>query len=152
MVEESQKRRILILIALFAGLFGGVVGILSIPDFLDYSYEPVVNNTNLAPDAGAPHPPGTGERIQNLTYNASDYPLDLHVFAHAESVFQTAKVFVYVNETLICPRSGRPLGTAENAYRGCDITIPKGASYRVNITNYHHYEWYEYPYAWVKIR
>jgi len=101
------------------------------------------NNTNLAPNI-AGHPFGTGERIDNVTYWANSTPIDLHVFAHASSVSQTAKTFVYIDDVLVSPRSGRPLGGAEESYRGVDITIPRNSSYRVDFENYHHYEWREY--------
>jgi len=101
------------------------------------------NNTNLAPNV-AGHPFGTGERIDNVTYWANSTPIDLHVFAHASTVGQTAKVYAYIDDVLVSPRSGRPLGSAEEAYRGVDITIPRNSSYRVDFENYHHYEWREY--------
>lgn len=103
----------------------------------------IINNTNLAPTI---HPdiPGTGERTTNTVYYANDSEIDLHVFSHANVAAQTASTFVYINSTLICPRSGRPLGAAEEAYRGCDVSIPRGAYYNVSITNAHHYEWREY--------
>lgn len=107
-------------------------------------FQIVENNTNLAPTFD-PLIPGTGERIINVTYTATDYPLQLLVFAHGSSVSQTAGTFVYINNTLVMPESGRPLGAAEEAYRGVPINIPKGSRYRVNFTNFHHYEWREYP-------
>jgi len=111
----------------------------------EIAFEIIPNNTNLAPDAGAPHPFGTGERLDNVTYTATNYSIEIHAFAHASSVSSTAGTFLYINDTLVSSRSGRPLGSAESAFRGVDTTIPKGATYRVDFENYHHYEWREYP-------
>lgn len=106
-------------------------------------FQTEVNNTNLAPTIDITIP-GTGERLNNSTYWANTTEIELHVFAHANSVSQTARVFLYINDTLVSPRSGRPLGAAEEAYRGIDTRIPRGSYYRVLFTNYHHYEWREY--------
>lgn len=102
-----------------------------------------INNTNLAPTIHADHP-GTGERIDNTTYWANSSSIELHVFAHADNVSETAGTILYINGTIVSRRSGRPLGAAEAAYRGVDTMIPKGSYYQVDFENYHHYEWYEY--------
>lgn len=106
-------------------------------------WEMAINNTNLAP-AVVDHP-GTGERVTGVTYYANDYPLQLLVFAHAASISQVAGVDVYINGTLVAPQAGRPLGGAEETNRSVVVNIPKFAAYKVNFTNYHHYEWREYP-------
>lgn len=150
--EDEEKRRkwcLLIIVALLIAFlaFSLAQNAQNTAD-INNIFAPVPNNTNLAPDFSGIDPTvpfGTGERIQNVTYNATNYSLDLHVFAHAMSVSDTASVKVYIDGVLVSPRSGRPLAVAETAYRGVDITIPKNSSYLVNITNYHHYEWREYP-------
>lgn len=103
----------------------------------------IVNNTNLALTIHPEHP-GTGERLLNTTYYANRSAIQLMVFAHADAVSDVAGVFMYINGTLVAPQSGRPLGAAEQAYRGVVITVPRYAYYNVSITNYHHYEWREY--------
>lgn len=149
--EDNRKRKIYLLIVvalLIAFLAFSLAQNAQNTADINNMFVPVPNNTNLAPDFSGIDPTvpfGTGERIQNVTYNATNYTLDLHVFAHAMSVSDTAAVKVYIDGVLVSPRSGRPLGAAETAYRGADITIPKNSSYLVNITNYHHYEWREYP-------
>lgn len=102
----------------------------------------VLNTTNLAPSFPG-EPVGTNERVDNVTYWANSTPIEIHAWAHANSANSTAGVFLYINNTLYSPRAGRPLGVAENAYRGVDTTIPKGSYYRVDFENYHHYEWRE---------
>lgn len=101
-----------------------------------------LNLTNLAVTLHADHP-GTGERLNDTIYYANDSAIQLNVFAHASSVSQTASVFVYFNGTLISARSGRPLGGAEEAYRGVDIMVPRDTWYKVVFVNTHHQEWRE---------
>jgi len=124
-------------------IFGVFVGFVAL--VLPISPELTINNTNLAPNSPG-HPSGTGERIDNVTYWTNSSKIDLHVFAHASSSSQTASVFVYVNDILVSPRAGRPLSLSEETYQGVDITIPKGAFYRVDFSNFHHYEWREWEY------
>lgn len=104
----------------------------------------ILNTTNLAPSFPG-EPVGTNERVDNVTYWANSTPIEIHAWAHANSANSTAGVFLYINNTLYSPRAGRPLGSAETAYRGVDTTIPKGSYYRVDFQNYHHYEWRETP-------
>jgi len=105
----------------------------------------VVNNTNLAPDAGAPHPFGTGERIQNITYYANNSPIQLMVYAHADTNGQHLALNLSINDTITESIHLRPLAAAENTHAFVTAIIPQYANYSVNITNYHHYEWREYP-------
>ena len=105
----------------------------------------VMNNTNLAPDAGAPHPFGTGERIQNITYYANNSPIQLMVFAHADTNGQHLALNLSINDTITESIHLRPLAAAENTHAFVTAIIPQYANYSVNITNYHHYEWREYP-------
>src|SRR3972149_9003003 len=105
----------------------------------------IMNNTNLAPDAGAPHPFGTGERIQNNTYWANNSPIQLMVFAHADTNGQHLALNLSINDTITESIHLRPLATAENTHAFVTAIIPQYANYSVNITNYHHYEWREYP-------
>src|SRR3990172_8176834 len=105
----------------------------------------VMNNTNLAPDAGAPHPFGTGERIQNITYYANNSPIQLMVFAHADTNGQHLALNLSINDTITESIHLRPLAAAENTHAYINAIIPQYANYSVNITNYHHYEWREYP-------
>lgn len=109
----------------------------------DSVFEIEVNNTNLAPNV-AGHPFGTGERIQNVTYWANSTPIELHVFAHADTVAQALHLNLTINGSEVQHIQLRPLGGSENTYAPITAIIPKGANYSVNITNYHHYEWREY--------
>lgn len=142
---NQKKCCILILAAILFALIAYVAA-QNAQDTADINniFIPYPNLTNLAPTFEIDMP-GTGERVDNNTYWANDTSIELHVYAHANTTSQTAEVLTYINDTLICPRSGRPLGGAETAYRGCDLTIPKGTYYRVDFFNYHHYEWYEFP-------
>lgn len=106
-------------------------------------FEIIVNNTNLAPSVH--DVVGTGERIQGVTYYANNSPIQILVFAHAQNVSQTAFVELTINNTIVLPQSGRPLGGAEQSNRSISTIIPKFASYKVDIENEHHYEWREYP-------
>src|SRR3972149_2204224 len=105
----------------------------------------IMNNTNLAPDAGAPHPFGTGERIQNNTYWANNSPIQLMVFAHADTNGQHLALNLSINDTITESIHLRPLAAAENTHAFVTAIIPQYANYSVYITNYHHYEWREYP-------
>src|SRR3989304_7760067 len=105
----------------------------------------IVNNTNLAPDAGAPHPFGTGERIQNITYYANNSPIQLMVYAHADTNGQHLALNLSINDTITESIHLRPLAAAENTHAYINAIIPQYANYSVNITNYHHYEWREFP-------
>ena len=104
----------------------------------------IVNNTNLAPNV-AGHPFGTGERIQNITYYANNSPIQLMVFAHADTNGQHLALNLSINDTITESIHLRPLAAAENTHAYINAIIPQYANYSVNITNYHHYEWREYP-------
>lgn len=103
----------------------------------------ITNNTNMAPTIEG-EIPGTGERVNNVTYYNNDTAIEIMVFAHGNTVSNTAGVFLYVNGTLMLPQSGRPLGGAEVAYRSVSMIIPRGSYYNVSFANFHHYEWREY--------
>lgn len=140
-----HKHRKIFIVAIF-GLLFAIVAFSIAQSALDQqtAFEIIVNNTNLAPTIHAEHP-GTGERVNATTYYANSSAIELHVFAHAVDVNDVAGTFVSINGTVVCARSGRPLGAAESAYRGCDLIIPRYSYYWVNFSNYHHYEWREYP-------
>ncbi len=107
--------------------------------------EIVVNNTNLAPTF-AGEPPGTGERFgNNTTYWANSSAIELFVFGHAQVQNNALHLSLYINGTQTEHTELRPLGAAERTHAYVTAIIPKGANYSVNITNYHHYEWREYP-------
>lgn len=106
--------------------------------------EIVVNNTNLAPSV-AGHPPGTGERVNGVTYWANDSPIEVFVFAHASTPGATAEIHLFINGTKVADTSGRPLGAAEESNKTIIAMIPKGANYSFEFNNAHHYEWREYP-------
>lgn len=141
---DVKKARMLAIIALIIG-FAAYTLAQNAQDTADINnvFEIVVNNTNLAPTV-EPSIPGTGERESGNVYNAT-YPLQLMVFAHADTVSETAFVEVFINGTVVLPQSGRPLGGAESANRSVSVIIPRGANYSVRFSNYHHYEWREYP-------
>jgi len=103
-----------------------------------------VNNTNLAPDAGAPHPFGTGERISGVTYWTNNSPIQLLVYSHASVVSQTAEIHLLIDGVIVADTSGRPLGGAEESNKTIVAIIPQYANYSVIFNNYHHYEWREY--------
>lgn len=100
------------------------------------------NATNLAPTID-PDTPGTGERVDNVTYYSNYTDIEVIAYAHAMNVADTARVFFYLNDVLVCTESGRPLGAAEEAYRACTMIVPQGAFYRVDFSNFHHYFWTE---------
>ena len=116
----------------------------------DYVWTPIVNNTNLAPDSPG-HPPGTGERVSGVTYWANDTSIELFVFAHAMNVGDNSEIHLFINGTKVADTSGRPLGGAESSNKTIIATIPFSANYTLEFFNFHHYEWYEYPYNWTKI-
>jgi hypothetical protein len=128
---------------IFLAIMLSIVGFV-LPISIDSSvFDIEVNNTNLAPDVVG-HPPGTGERIQNVTYWANNSAIELHVFGHADTVSQALHLNLTINGSEVQHIQLRPLGEAENTYASLTAIIPKGATYSVNITNYHHYEWREY--------
>jgi len=102
-----------------------------------------VNNTNLAPSV-AGESIGTGERIQGTTYYANNTPIQLFVFAHANTPGQDAETHLFINGTKVVDTSGKPLGTAEQQNRSIVALIPRAAYYMIETTNVHHYEWREY--------
>lgn len=115
------------------------------PNFTTWSQNHLLSNTtNLAPTI-EPSAPGTGERVINVTYWANNSDVEVLAFAHGMSVSETAGVFVYIDDVFVAGQSGRPLAGAETAYREITITIPRYSSYRINFSNYHHYEWRESP-------
>lgn len=152
MVESDRNYKKLFAVGLMAILFGLIAyslaqtALTTANDNANITnvFEIVVNNTNLAPNV-AGHPFGTGERINATTYYANNSPIQLLVFAHANTASQNAFVEIFINDTLVMPAAGGPLGSAEEAFRGNPVIVPRYASYRVNFSNYHHYEWREYP-------
>ncbi len=143
-----HKHKKILLLAIFGILFAIVAydAAQSASDTASINnvFEIIVNNTNLAPTI-EPSVQGTGERLTNVTYYANASPIQLLVFAHASSVSETASLEVFINGTAVLHQQGRPLGGAETAYRSLSIIVPKYASYNVSFSNYHHYEWREYP-------
>ena len=110
----------------------------------DIAFEIIVNNTNLAPTF-AGETPGTGERNDSVTYYANISAIQLMVWAHATTSGQNSEIHMYINGTKVADTSGRPLGLAESSNKTIVALIPKYASYMVEFSNYHHYEWREYP-------
>lgn len=104
----------------------------------------VVNNTNKGPIV-AGHG-GTGERIgDNTTYWANSSPIQIFLYSHANTTGTAAEIHLFINGTKVSDTSGRPLGVAETSNRSIVATIPQYANYSVEMVNFHHYEWYEYP-------
>lgn len=106
-------------------------------------FEMVVNNTNLAPQI---HPgvPGTGERVSGTKYYTNSSPIQIFVWAHADTSGQDAEIHLSINDTIVADISGKPLAVAEQNNKSIVAIIPKGANYTVDFFNFHHYEWREY--------
>lgn len=136
----DKKTLALILIALLFVL----IYISEIPQSAVLGLNITVNNTNLAPDAGPPHPFGTGERVSGNTYWTNDSDIELFVFAHASVVSQTAEIHLLINGTIVADTSGRPVGGAEESNKTVVAIIPRYSNYSVQFINTHHYEWREY--------
>lgn len=143
--EKIKKACLLAIIALLIG-FIAYISAINAQTTADINnvFQLVVNNTNLAPTI-EPSAPGTGERVTGVTYFANTSPIELLVFAHANTISGTATVEVNINGTVVANQSGRPLGGAEETHRSITVIVPKYSSYVVNFSNYHHYEWREYP-------
>jgi len=111
----------------------------------EIAFEVIVNNTNLAPTID-PEIDGTGERFaNNMTYYANNSAIQLLVYAHADTTGQNAEIHVNIDGTKVIDISGKPIGVAETNNKTAAVLIPKFAAYSVNVSNYHHYEWREYP-------
>lgn len=108
------------------------------------AFEVIVNNSNLAPNSPG-HPAGSGERVSGTLYYTNTSAIQLFVFAHADTAAQTAQINLTINNTMISKIELRPLGSAENTTSQITAIIPKSSNYSVNFSNYHHYEWREYP-------
>jgi hypothetical protein len=128
----------LILIAILLSVVGFVL-----PIQQEFFFDIEVNNTNLAPNV-AGHPFGTGERISGVKYWANDTPIELHIYAHADTATQALNISLKINDIVVQQIQLRPIISPENTYAPMTAIIPKGANYSVTITNYHHYEWREY--------
>jgi len=124
-------------------LMSGCIGETDIIRGNEFVFEIEENNTNLAPNV-AGHPTGTGERISGVTYWANSTPIELHVYAHADTATQALNLSLQINGTVVQQIQLRPITAPENTYAPMTAIIPKGANYSVTITNYHHYEWREY--------
>jgi len=64
---------------------------------------------------------------------------------HANTGSQTANIILNINGTNVSMYALRPLANPESTAQSTTAIIPKGASYKIFATNYHHYEWREYP-------
>jgi len=109
----------------------------------DSVFEIEINNTNLAPNV-AGHPPGTGERIQGMTYWTNDTPIEIFVFSHADTSSQNAEIHLMINGSIVLDTANRPLGVSEESNNSIAAIIPRHSNYSVEINNFHHYEWREY--------
>jgi len=138
--EHNRKHRKLFVFAIIAFFFG-MIGII-LPEQEDIAFEIVKNNTDMC-DFNHVTMSCNGTRQNNITYYTNETSIVLSVFAHANVGAQTAGVFVYRDDILLEAQSGRPLVSPEQTWRGVVVIIPKNSSYRVNFTNYHHFEWRE---------
>ena len=138
--EEHHKHRKYWLLCILA-VFIAIVGVI-LPEQEDIAFEIIKNNTDLC---DFNHTSGlcNGIRQSNVTYYTNDSTIILTVYAHANTASQTAGVFVYRDNILIEAQSGRPLAVPEETWRGVTVIMPRNTSYRVNFTNYHHFNWTE---------
>lgn len=105
----------------------------------------IVNNTNLAPTI-EPNMTGTGERVSGTTYYNNNSDIEIFLYAHASTVAQTSDIELYINGTMISSVSSKPVGSSpEQNNKSIIAIIPKYSAYKALFTNYHHYEWREYP-------
>jgi len=139
--KEDKNTKKICLIAIILALVG--IGLASSITTNNNVFEIEINNTNLAPTV-AGEINGTGERVQGITYYANNTPIELFVWGHALSAGSTAELHLFINGTKVSDTSGRPIGVAEQSNKTITAIIPRYASYMVEITNTHHYEWREY--------
>lgn len=137
---STRKVQAIALFALILALFAFVY--VSSLELNESIFQIEVNNTNLAPNST--DSVGTGERIQGTTYYANETPIDIYVWAHAQSPGDTAEVHLYINGTKLQDQSDKVIGVAEQLNNSVTGRIPKYASYKIEVNNFHHYEWREY--------
>jgi len=138
-----MNKIIFILVLTAIVLFSGCIGETDLIRGNEFVFYIEINNTNLAPTV-AGEMNGTGERVAGTTYYANETPIELFVWGHAQSVGATAELHLFINGTKVADTSGRPIGVAEQSNKTITAIIPRYASYMIEATNTHHYEWREY--------
>lgn len=141
---NNRKISVLVILSLFFVILAfGIAQTAQDTANINNIFEVVVNNTNLAPNVPG-HPFGTGERVSGNVYWTNQTPIEIFLFAHADTAGQNAQINLSVNGIQVLKTALRPAGTAENTYSELNAIIPKNSYYQADFSNYHHYEWREY--------